>query len=165
MFTCSQQIRALGESLATTRFTAIHASPLQRTYTTAEGVYAAQPEPKPAFTTSPLLREQHFGIAEGHPWVWDEKPGMTLEEHYAQDLWPALRDRTSKFPEGESLEDVAVRATRAVDELIMPQVRLAAKEGKKNVHIAIVSHGLCISELVPALLQKDVSGRLPTTSY
>ena len=90
---------------------------------------------------------------------------MTLEEHYAEGLYPALRDRTSKFPDGESLEDVGARAARAVEELIIPQVRQAAKEGKKNVHVAIVSHGLCISELVPALLQKDVSGYLPSTSY
>lgn len=31
----------------------------------------------------------------------------------------------------------------------------AAKEGKTGIHVAIVSHGLCISELVSELLNWD----------
>lgn len=55
---------------ADTKFTAIHASTLKRAFSTAQALYDAQPEPKPTFTKSLLLREQHFGIAEGRPWTF-----------------------------------------------------------------------------------------------
>lgn len=49
----------------------------------------------------------------------------------------------------------ADRAEKAVNELVLPHIRTAALEGRKNVHIALVSHGLCISKLVERLLLKD----------
>ncbi|PSR70465.1 hypothetical protein PHLCEN_2v13616 [Hermanssonia centrifuga] len=153
------QARALGASLADTRFTAIHASPLKRAYSTAQGVHDAQPEPKPPLTTSLLLREQHWGVAEGHPWIMVQEPGLSLEEHLARGLYPVLHERSQKFPEGESLNDLALRAEQAINEIVMPYVWQAARDGKKGIHIALVSHGLCISELVPALLKKDASGQ------
>lgn len=55
---------------ANTKFTAIHASTLKRAFSTAQALYDAQPEPKPVFTKSLLLREQYFGIAEGRPWTF-----------------------------------------------------------------------------------------------
>lgn len=160
-----QQARALGESLASTRFTAIYASTLKRALWTGQAVHDAQPDPKPYFEESALLREQHFGAAEGHPWSWEQTPDMTLEEHFAKGIWPVLHERAQRFPEGESVDDLYARATKAIDELVMPHVWRAAREGKKGVHIALASHGLCISELIPALLVKDESGKHPGDQY
>ena len=128
---------------------------------TAEGVYVAQSEPKPPLTAELLIREQHFGQAEGHKWLLEDPPGLTQEECYARNLWPVLHERWQKFPDGESLDDLAARAAQAIEQIVMPYVVKAAREGKKGLHIALVSHGLCISELIPALLKKDVSGRHP----
>ena len=161
----SQQAKALGESLSTTPFTAVYASPLKRALWTGQAVRDAQPEPKPPLTESLLLREQHWGAAEGHPWSWGRKPDLSLEEHFAQGIWPVLHERGQKFPGGESVDDLYVRAMQAVDELVMPHVWKAAREGKTNVHIALASHGLCISELIPALLVKDEKGVHPGDQY
>lgn len=94
-----------------------------------------------------------------------EIPGLTLEEHFSRGIWPVLHERWQKFPEGESLDDLATRAAQAVEEIIMPYVIQGIREGKRGLHIAIVSHGLCISEIVPALLLKDASGRNPGHHY
>lgn len=50
---------------------------------------------------------------------------------------------------------IADRAEKAINELVLPHIRTAALEGHKNVHIALVSHGLCISKLIERLLVKD----------
>ncbi|KAI9058308.1 phosphoglycerate mutase-like protein, partial [Trametes sanguinea] len=159
------QAKAVGQSLSNIPFAAIYASPLKRALWTGQAVQEAQPDPKPPLTVSPLLREQHFGVAEGHPWQWNQDPNLTLEEHFAKDIWPVLHERHQKFPEGESLDDLFERAKKAIDELIMPHVWKAAREGKKGVHVAVASHGLCISELIPALLIKDESGVHPGDKY
>ncbi|KAI0670864.1 phosphoglycerate mutase-like protein [Trametes maxima] len=157
--------KALGQSLTDTPFAIIYASPLKRALWTGQAVQEAQPEPKPPLETSLLLREQHWGVAEGHPWQWGTTAGLSLEEHFAQGLYPVLHERSQKFPEGESLDDLYARAQKAVDELVMPHVWRAAREGRKGVHVAIASHGLCISELVPALVVKDESGVHPGDKY
>lgn len=93
------------------------------------------------------------------------KPGMTLEEQIAQGIYPVLHLRSEKFPEGESLDDLSARATLAVNECVMPHVRDALRSGFKGGHVALVSHGLCISEMVPALLRKDTSHPAPEDKY
>ncbi|KAH9841642.1 phosphoglycerate mutase-like protein [Rhodofomes roseus] len=159
------QAKALGLSFTKTHFLAIHASPLKRALWTAQAVRDAQTDTQPPLTTSPLLREQHFGIAEGKPWIMETQSGLSFEEHLRRGLYPVLHDRSQKFPEGESLDDLAARAKKAVDELLMPYVWQAAMAGDNGLHIAIVSHGLCISELIPALLVKDQSGLHPGHRY
>ncbi|KAI0755047.1 phosphoglycerate mutase-like protein [Daedaleopsis nitida] len=161
----SNHAKALAKSLATTRFSAIYASPLKRALWTGRAVRDAQLDPKPYFEESPLLREQHFGAAEGNPWSWDQTAEMTLEEHFAKGLWPVLHERSQRFPDGESSDDLYARASKAIDELVMPHVWHAAKEGKTGVHIALASHGLCISELIPALLAKTGSEVHPGHKY
>lgn len=152
------QALACGKSLAGTQFDAIYASPLKRAYSTSRAVYDAQPEPKPTFTVSSLIREQYFGIAEGHSWQMQQRPGLSLEDHFAQGIYPVLYGDDDKFPEGESINDLAVRARQAIDELVIPHIWEAARTGKKGVHIALVSHGLCISHLISQLLQKNDGG-------
>lgn len=160
-----QQAKAAGASLSNTRFTAIHASPLKRAFMTAQAIHDAQKTPKPPLNTSLLLREQTYGIAEGNPWLLSPKPELSLQEHYAQGIFPVLFSRIEKFPEGESLEDLSRRATQAINEVVMPHIWSAAREGVKGIHIAVVSHGLCISEMVPALLRKDHRGTPPENKY
>jgi len=71
-----------------------------------------------------------------------------------------------KFPQGESLNDLKDRAEQAMDELVMPHVWQTLKEGEDGVDIAIVSHGLCISELVAALVRKNsVVGRAGSDGF
>ncbi|KAI0354895.1 phosphoglycerate mutase-like protein [Trametes cingulata] len=159
------QAKALGQSLSKTRIDAIYASPLKRAHWMGQAVQEAQPDPKPPLELSPLLREQHFGVAEGNPWAWDQTRGLSLEEHFTKGIYPVLHERHQKFPDGESLDDLFDRANKAIEELVLPHVWRAARQGRKGVHIAIASHGLCISELVPALLMKDESGVHPGDKY
>jgi len=152
----SQQAQAMGESFSnTTRYTAIYASPLKRAHSTAQALHTHQPSPQPPFTVTPLIREQHFGIAEGHAWTFHADPSVPLEEHFKNGVFPVLTDRDLRFPEGESLNDLANRAMQAINELVMPHVHRCWKEGTSDATLALVSHGLCISELVAALLKKD----------
>lgn len=132
---------------------------------TAEAVQKVQHEPKPEIFTSLLLREQTRGIAEGHPWITEPKPGLPLEEHYTQGLFPIHHERWQKFPGGESLEDLAVRADRAVKEVILPHVLALSKSEKQGAHIAVASHGLFIAEMIPALLKLDPTSGESRTTY
>ncbi|KAH8114735.1 histidine phosphatase superfamily [Phellopilus nigrolimitatus] len=152
----SQQSKAAGAYFASTdtRFTAIYASPLKRAHSTAQAILAAQPEPKPSFLVSPDVREQHFGVAEGKPWSLRSDKGLSRAELYAKGVYPILYDRDEKFPGGESLTDLQGRAERAMEEIVMPYVRTSSRS-EENSHLAIVSHGLCISELIAALVRKD----------
>ncbi len=155
----------MGQSLSSTPIAAVYASPLKRALWTGQAVRDAQPDPKPPLTESPLLREQHFGDAEGEPWSWNQTADLSLEEHFAKGIWPVLHERSQKFPAGESLDDLSARASKAIEELVMPHIWQAAREGKAGVNIALASHGLCISELIPALLVKDESGQHPGDKY
>ena len=93
-------------------------------------------------------------------------PGLTWEEHAEMGIYLARYSDDDRFPEGESIKDLAVRARTALDKFVFPHVRQAAKEGKTGVHIAIVSHGLCISELISELLNWDGKrGRSTDSEY
>lgn len=130
---------------------------MDRANTTAQAILAAQPNPHPPLIVSPDLREQHFGIAEGNPWV--TTGGSILDVKHG--VFPVLYGRDEKFPEGESLDDLGCRAEKAVEELLLPWVWDPKKSwGKREgeVHLAVVSHGLCISELVAALVRMDADG-------
>ncbi|KAF8272223.1 hypothetical protein EI94DRAFT_1718766 [Lactarius quietus] len=110
----SSLARALGIYFADTHFTAIHTSDLERAFATAAILYGHQKDPRPSFDSSELLRELDYGLAEGTRSVLN------------------------------SIMDLAVRARVALEKLVLPHVWQAAKEGKTGIHVAIVSHGLCI---------------------
>jgi broad specificity phosphatase PhoE len=150
-----QQARALGDFFADTHFTAIHASDSERAFRTAQILYDGQKDPKPFFDWSELLREQHFGVAEGNPTTFEADAALTLEEHMKKGVYPVLRGYDEKFPEGESTKDLDGRAKTALAEFVLPHVFQAAKEGKTGIHIAIVSHGLCINAIISELLKKS----------
>lgn len=155
-----QQAKAAGESFSTTPFSHIFTSPLLRAYDTARAIQAAQPETThPELVSSPLLREQHFGIAEGNKCDVPRQCGLSDEEHWAKGVFPVPNGRKGKFPEGESPDDLGDRARQVVEELILPIIRDAVKGKKENVHVALVSHSLCIDELVAAVVALDYERR------
>ncbi|KAG5731864.1 hypothetical protein E4T56_gene13790 [Termitomyces sp. T112] len=131
-----------------THFDHIYVSPLLRAQATGKAIHDLQPHDVP-FTILPKLREQHFGCAEGNMWAYDVAPGETRESMIASGVYPVPLLRSDKFEGGESLDDLAVRAEEAMRECVLPHV------GEEDVHIAVTSHGLCISELVKAVLRLD----------
>jgi broad specificity phosphatase PhoE len=142
-----------------TKFTAIYTSDLRRATVTAEFLRAAQQAPTPPLIKSSLLREQYFGIAEGKDWIYRE-PGFSLEEELARGRYADLCTRSEKFPEGESREDVARRSDEAITTFLLPYLWQAAREGNHGTHVAIISHGYCIEELVAALVSKGAHGQV-----
>ena len=125
------------------------ASPLQRAKITAIQIYDCQPSPKPALTLSPLLREQYWGVAEGHAFVFPS------DKTNDGPRYEPLVGRSSRFPEGESLEDVAARADRFIDERIISLVDSSIGKLAGEVAIFIVAHGIVISELIGAIVSRD----------
>lgn len=81
--------------------------------------------------------------------------GLSDEEHWAKGIFPIPSGRKAKFPEGESLDDLRARAGQAFKELVVPIIRDVVKEKRENVHVALASHGLCISELVAVVVSMD----------
>lgn len=141
-----KQARACAEYFSSIPLATIYSSDLKRAYTTAKVILDAQSEPRPSFVVSGDLREQHFGVAEGEKWIIHSDSGLDVEKN----IFPILSGRDAKFPEGESLNDLADRATRVVNELVLPWVWDTEKTyGKEEgeIHLAVVSHGLCISEV------------------
>jgi broad specificity phosphatase PhoE len=144
----AQQARALGKFFVDTRYTAIYTSDLKRAFGTAHALCEAQKDPKPTFDSSELLREQHFGDAEGRPY------GCSGHVKFEQVMaYPSLYSGDEKFPGGESMNELGQRARRAITTLLLPHVWQAAKEGKTGIHVAVVSHGRCISQMISELLQ------------
>ncbi|KAG2036179.1 histidine phosphatase superfamily [Suillus americanus] len=159
------QAEALGAYFSQTIFTKIYASPLKRAATTAAFVLAAQPAPQPPHDfTIESVKEQNFGVAEGKPWCSpDNRISKSLSEYMSEGKYPTPGPGEC-FTDGESDKDLAVRATRAVDEVVMPHVRSATRAGRAE-HIALVSHGLCIGALICALLKRDSGNVAPTREY
>jgi len=147
------QARALGSSFASLPIKAIFSSPLKRAHTTAMQILEQQ-DPKPAFEESVLLKEQHFGVAEGHPWAGSRSTSSTaMKDHY-----PPMEGRNGKFPEGESRDDVGARASQAIDLLIMPRVLTAQGMAEQASHVLVVAHGIFIAELLRELVRRRSGG-------
>lgn len=77
-------------------------------------------------------------------------PGTDLEkEYYSKGIFPISASRSFKFPEAESLDEVALRAQTAVRQIVVPH--LLGGGG----HIGIASHGILIREFLEALNRLD----------
>ncbi|KAJ7033724.1 phosphoglycerate mutase [Mycena alexandri] len=152
----SELAAALGQAFAKSniKIDHIYASDLLRAHATGQAVLKYHESPKPPFTSDKRLREQHFGVAEGKPWTLESPPNKTLDELIKNGIFPVKPDRDVGFPEGESLNDLARRAEEAIADCVVPH--LAAED---DIHIAIASHGLCISKLIAALLRLDPDSR------
>ncbi|KIY63913.1 phosphoglycerate mutase-like protein [Cylindrobasidium torrendii FP15055 ss-10] len=142
------QAKAVGESFSSTKFTSIYTSDLQRAYSTAQAIFERQPAPTPPLVTSELLREQHFGEAEGTSFVKRIFPDVNLS------------DRSARFPGGESKNDLWERAERVLDEILLP---LLDSDTGETSRIAVVSHGLFIKEMIYALIARDLRQHDPIT--
>jgi len=151
------QAKAVGKYFSGVPITAIYASPLKRAHSTALQVQEQQKQdPKPPLVLSPDLREQHFGAAEGHPWVTlDYQDKDALPGDRMLNIFPAKFGRDDKFPEGESLSDLERRGEKAFLEFIVPQLKASKGKGEGEVHIVFVSHGLCISETIAAICKRS----------
>ncbi|KAI9573524.1 histidine phosphatase superfamily [Boletus coccyginus] len=160
-----RQAGALAESYANTRLDAIVTSDLKRARATAVALLNGQPDPKPSFKVDRDLREQCFGDAEGHPYLMRRIPGKSLNDHFKDGRYPLLFNRDERFPNGESVDDLTIRAERSINDLVLkPYLSRAISSGFEDVHIAVVSHGLCIGELIRALLKRN-DGGLPARDY
>ncbi|KIK52837.1 hypothetical protein GYMLUDRAFT_49670 [Collybiopsis luxurians FD-317 M1] len=157
-----KQAAAVGSYFSTTKFHTIYTSPLLRANATAQAIHAHQQEPFPPFILSPKLREQTFGEAEGNTWVnaSPEDLHKSLDQLYAMGIYPqsVYYTRDGKFPGAESLNELAARTEEAIAECVIPHLRSG-----EDVHVALVSHGLCISELVAALLRLDPDSNRDTS--
>ena len=215
------QARALGESWHTTLRTPIHriyASDLKRAHTTAQQLVAPRRALAPTdalacppIHTTPLVREQHFGIAEGKRWSAgpivkaarrasasaptsasasspisasaSTSASVSVATEPEVEVYETIRTRHDKFPGGESLDDLALRADEAIDTLVWPHLDDAMAhaastsagagadagtvngdgggreeaEGGLGYHVVVVSHGLCISEMIAALLRRSAN--------
>ncbi|GAA6031461.1 hypothetical protein JCM8097_006468 [Rhodosporidiobolus ruineniae] len=151
------QATRLGQAFKDVPITAIYASDLKRANTTAREVWKANTtEPRPPFTTSPLLREQFFGEAEGAPWDAGKYSSAHLpwEDHRAFRL----------APNAESLNDVARRADLVLRHFVIPHVLHTASLPRdeatppKQHHILLVAHGIWLSEMLFAIKRAGEPG-------
>ncbi|KJA21242.1 hypothetical protein HYPSUDRAFT_42386 [Hypholoma sublateritium FD-334 SS-4] len=148
------QAEALGDSLASMKLSFMYSSDLLRAKTTANAVKRKQRgNPNLLLREFTILREQNFGAGEGMKFS-KKKPGMSLTDHYSKGKFPALYTRHERFPEGESLDDLAQRADTVINDILFPHL-LEEKEEDVTRTIAVVSHGLFIGELLAAILRRS----------
>lgn len=137
-----EQAREAAEALKHEKIDAAYSSDLSRASETAKAVLRYHPQTP--LVIDPILRERAFGDLEGTP--------------YQRDLLnPAVRDLIDKNPYayrfsggGESLEDVLVRARKALEQI-------AAKHPNQNV--LLVSHGTFIGLFIIALKGLPIAAR------
>lgn len=170
-----QQARAIGEFFAAPstklKIHAIYVSPLLRAYNTAEQIQLHQPTvPRPPLIRSDLLREQHFGDAEGQSPAWgllpstsSETPSSSSSSYNTRDKnisYAPPVDRYTRFPNGESCEDVAQRVDAFISEFIIPHMLESLPDDNPPLNIVVVSHGIAIAELIGAFLRRDATHSL-----
>lgn len=91
----------------------------------------------------PLIKEQGFGEAEGERW---DSGRCTAKDYYT--------NRALKFKDGESREDVNLRAQSFVDQILIPEwISIIDQQPElgDELHFVIVSHGIFLSELIGVL--------------
>lgn len=109
------------------------------------------------FHVSPALREQNFGTGEGKK-VIKKDNCLSLKAHYAKGLFPILYARSEKFPGGESVEDVRIRAEGFIEDVMMALRKEEQNDKDLTRTVGVVSHGIFIGELVAALVRKGGVG-------
>ncbi|KAF8139505.1 histidine phosphatase superfamily [Mycena galopus ATCC 62051] len=151
-----------GESVDNLR--AVWAGWADATLTNHEAIYQQQVG-SPSLVTSPLLREQHFGIAEGKPSTSKKDPDIPLAEQFNGGIYPRGLSRSERYPEGESQDDVQDRASKCWAEILLPYVQERAREDNGHIHVAVVSHGIFIKEALRALAKYDRTADLSACDY
>ncbi|KAK5175201.1 uncharacterized protein LTR77_000338 [Saxophila tyrrhenica] len=129
-----EQTHRLGAHFArhNVRFTHIFSSPLSRAYRTAEAVRKAQRGNGGLEVVKvPELIERDFGYYEGKPF------NTRADEKQAE------RDRkVPGFRDVESKEVMAARVDRFLDERLIPLLR---EDGKDELVVAVVAHGMLLA--------------------
>lgn len=134
----ARQLEFLKERFKDVPLDAVYSSPLKRAYKTAEAVIGEKP----------LVPIIHKGFIEIDGGVVDGKPFKeTFLELNILDDW-INRPWTVKFQDGESFEDVYIRASKALFEV-------ANKH--KGQKVAIASHGGVIRALACKALYDDLT--------
>jgi len=146
------QAKALGSSFSSLTIKALYSSPLKRAHATAMQIFEHQ-DPRPVFEESPLLREQYWGFAEGRPWSAPKPTSVAMKDYF-----PLPAGRSARFPEGESREDVAARASEAIDLFIVPHIFAAQGLPEDETNIVIVAHGIFVAEMTGELLRRRSGG-------
>jgi probable phosphoglycerate mutase len=125
-----QQAQVLGERLAFLQLAAIYSSPLERAVETAQAIAAPQ--------------NLNINIVEDVGEVrYGEWNGGELKELSKHELWPGVQFYPSgtRFPGGETLGEVQMRAVAALD-------RLRNRHNQQDDIIAVVSHADVIKLVV-----------------
>ncbi|CAK9779714.1 phosphoglycerate mutase-like protein [Cutaneotrichosporon oleaginosum] len=139
------QAKAVGASFADIPIDAVFASPLKRAHWTGQQIQL-QNKSDPPLTVSPLLREQGFGVAEGHFFAGDD---VKYVRHPG---------RTFKFPEGENLGDVRNRANEAIRLFVEDALRESYGATPDSKHLVFVAHGIFNYEFLSAFLTRRPEG-------
>ena len=145
------QAERLGQYLADNgpRFGRIYSSDLQRAVKTATAIRLAQPLPdcdaaheaKLQVTALTILREQDFGFYEGKPFYARSRDSSKSgkESHRSQ------HQDDPDFQDVESKESMALRMSTFLQNHLVPA--LCNEPIKRNSSIAVVSHGIILSQL------------------
>jgi broad specificity phosphatase PhoE len=99
--------------------------------------------------------------------VANEPEGIPIETLFEQKVFPVRHRRDEKFPEGESLDDLACRAEVAIQECVLPHLLHAPipEDQHSGLHVALVSHRACIGEMMLALIRLDPEADQERTQY
>ncbi|GIZ40630.1 hypothetical protein CKM354_000395900 [Cercospora kikuchii] len=143
------QIKRLGEHFASNKvvFTHIFASPLSRAFKTAQAIQSAQPssEAPVEITKVQNLIEQNFGSYEKKTFQARTDAKKTGREAHRE---RHLND--PGFVDVESKEAMAKRADDFLDQHLLPL--LAERASEQKLVVAVVSHGMLLSQLWKRLL-------------
>ncbi|NLM05193.1 MAG: histidine phosphatase family protein [Clostridiales bacterium] len=133
-----KQVKNVGEAFKKIDLDYIYTSDLRRAKDTALAIYEGRDIP---FIELKSLREIHFGDLEGH--TLDE-----LRENYPQ-IYAGLEkdNEKTKFPNGESLEDMHNRVSKVVDEIL---------EEHNGKNILLVAHSGVIRSIIAHLITGDI---------
>lgn len=147
------QAERLGKFLAESNLRLIHifASDLQRALKTARAIQcrsnATQPGDKLEVTALRVLREQDFGYYEGKPFhTRPQDSSKSGKDHHRSE-----HKHDPDFKDVESKESMAARMKIFLQDHLVPLLHNGA--GAEEKAIAIVSHGIVLSQLWKALLE------------
>src|SRR5439155_9662083 len=129
------QAERVAEKWGTMEFEAIYASPLKRAHATARPLALAK--------KMPLQVDER--LAEIHHGAWEGNPAAVIREQYAEEYlaWRTQPHRM-KMPDGESLEDVALRVGTFLRDLYAEHA---------NGNILIFSHDAVLRVIILQTLQ------------
>jgi len=125
-----RQAERLGDKLSTWDIQAIYASPLQRAQQTA----------RPAAELKGLPLRLDSRLEEIHHGAWEGNPANVIREQFADEylVWRTQPHRV-KMPDGESLEDVALRVASLLQDILSEHA---------DGNIVIVSHDAVLRVIV-----------------